>query len=158
MKILVIAAAMAVSAPCWATDWSLTKEQEDRANLLGSADSPVAFLQTCSFAIEPLPADAQAEYDKANKDEKEQIDILRAITAQGCASVIRAVAETVVAGAPYKVEGSIPVCVDPKMEIRPLLQRWISETKQDQTVAEQEGMTTALFILRKLHEDIPCKS
>lgn len=157
-KVLAALVLAAVAMPCAADGWKLTKEQQDKAEELGAMESPIAFLQACSMATERLSPEDQDEYDKSSKDEREQIDVLRLLTTQHCLGMIRAVAETVVAGAPYRVEGNEPICVDPERDLAGLLKVMIIQTKRNPSVADAPGMTTPLYILRSLQALSDCES
>lgn len=155
MKWIVLLAALAAGSAN-AQALPATPAQQARADELGAFDSPRAFLASCAFIVDKRAPEVQKAYERASKDEREQLDVIESMAAMFCMGVIRSVAETVHTAKEYRTDGGTRICVSENMEVAPFIRRLREVAKAEPKLLDAEGVTAATLVIYGLHKENAC--
>lgn len=136
----------------------LTPAQEAKANEIGAVASPVAFLSLCNEMTRDLTAAEMQELESSPDTDKDLFAGLRAISAQFCAGMITAVAQTVATDPHYLGPAKNRTCVDPRQSVEGVLIQMNTIAKEEPQVFHNPQVTTPAFILYALQRLSDCSS
>lgn len=147
----------AMAGGAMAQDIPLTKEQQEKADMLGLVDSPVAFVTVCRAATGGMSPELKAEYLKASKEEREGLDTILGMTSLACHGMIRAVADTVISAKGYTMVEGDRICLPNGLNSQDVLARVQRMALDEPEALHMEGQTAQGFILYTLAHMSTCK-